>query len=260
MAYQGMDVDVVERAGRDLKSRAEELRRLAQSSTVTVTRLADRWQGSDATTFASQTWPSLRSQALAAATELEQMAEIALTNAAEQRAASSTGAGGRTTAGGSSPTRTSPTQGGGGGGTSQTPTYLDVVNDVWNTELVDGVSLGDTLKLLPGVDTVAGNVEKFTSLMAGSALEFDPVDYFANKALDFAESTLNSLGTVGKLGSLAIGTTRMAAERAQDVDWSGEAFDQAAEWAAQNPMGVVEEVGKAALDVGMDLVGRFKWW
>lgn len=88
MAYMGMDVDAVEQAGRELKSLADQLRQRASTCTSSVTRLAGIWQGQDSSQFANQTWPGLKSRLEAAAAALEDMGQIALSNATEQRQAS----------------------------------------------------------------------------------------------------------------------------------------------------------------------------
>lgn len=89
MARMGMDVDVVEGAGRELKSRASEIGNLLAQIDRTVTGLAQSWDGADAQTFVNTTWPQHKRVLQQVQQEVDTLGQTALTNAQQQRDVSS---------------------------------------------------------------------------------------------------------------------------------------------------------------------------
>ncbi len=88
---QGMNIEEVETAGRQLQERhAEAIRDTVRQMEAIVGRSPGQWIGTDADRFRSW-WPSKRSAMLAMADDLHGFGQSALNNAAEQRQASGTG-------------------------------------------------------------------------------------------------------------------------------------------------------------------------
>lgn len=109
MAELGMDADLVEQAGRQLKSQAASIQSLIAQLDRTVNGLTSIWQGQDATQFVTQWWPQHKKSLQAAQQHVDGLGQSALNNASEQRQASGGGSGGAVSGGGS-----------GGGGASAT--------------------------------------------------------------------------------------------------------------------------------------------
>lgn len=89
MAYQGMDVDGVERSADDLNRLAVQLTALTAQLAVTVNRARAVWVGQDAGSFASTRWPTHRARLDAAHTSLLEMVTVLRRNVTDQRMASS---------------------------------------------------------------------------------------------------------------------------------------------------------------------------
>lgn len=89
MARMGMDVDVVEQSGRDLKGRASEIGNLIGQIERTVSQLGQNWDGQDAQTFVSTTWPTHKRSLQQIQTEIDELGQTALQNAQQQREVSS---------------------------------------------------------------------------------------------------------------------------------------------------------------------------
>jgi uncharacterized protein YukE len=85
MARLGMDVDLVESASRDLKSRAMELNRVVQDIDRIVSNLLTIWDGPDASRFVNEWWPEHKRELIEAGSEIEGLGQSAWNNASEQR-------------------------------------------------------------------------------------------------------------------------------------------------------------------------------
>lgn len=88
MARMGMDVDQVERASRDLKSQAEEIRTLMSRINTVVNGLTSVWDGKDANEFVNNLWPQHKKNLSVVATSIDTLATTAAKNAARQRSTS----------------------------------------------------------------------------------------------------------------------------------------------------------------------------
>ncbi|GAA2405815.1 CHAP domain-containing protein [Mycolicibacterium llatzerense] len=97
MAELGMDADLVEQAGRQLKSQAASIQSLVAQLDRTVNGLTSIWQGQDATQFVTQWWPQHKKSLQAAQQHVDGLGQSALNNASEQRQASGGGSGGAVT-------------------------------------------------------------------------------------------------------------------------------------------------------------------
>lgn len=101
MVRLGMDVEAVETAGRDLRSRAEELLEIRSRLEGLVRGLPSVWEGSDARTFVTTWWPEHSAGLAAVAERVSGLGQSALNNAEEQRTASGgTSSGDSSTGGG----------------------------------------------------------------------------------------------------------------------------------------------------------------
>lgn len=85
MARMGMDVESVERTGRDLKSKAANLQSLVGEIDGLVRGLPGIWDGRDAEQFVNEWWPQHKKNLLAVKESVEGLGQSALNNAAEQR-------------------------------------------------------------------------------------------------------------------------------------------------------------------------------
>lgn len=102
MARLGMDVDAVEQASRDLKSRAGDLNTLTARIDAIVKQLPGWWQGKDANDFVNNWWPQHKKNMDALRDSIDGLGQSAWNNAQDQR-------------------RTSSASGGSGAGTDLTP-------------------------------------------------------------------------------------------------------------------------------------------
>lgn len=91
MAYQGMDVDGVERSADDLTRLAAQLSTLTVQIGSTVSRARTGWLGSDAAAFVGVRWPVHRTRLLESHAALTAMAATLRSNASDQRQASAAG-------------------------------------------------------------------------------------------------------------------------------------------------------------------------
>lgn len=91
MAYQGMDVDAVERSADDLSRLATQLSTLTGQLGSTVSRAQAGWYGQDAAAFAGTRWPLHRTRLLESHAALTSMAATLRSNATDQRNASRAG-------------------------------------------------------------------------------------------------------------------------------------------------------------------------
>jgi hypothetical protein len=85
MARLGMDADLVESAGRELKTRAGDITNIVSELDRLVNGLLSIWDGPDAKTFVEQWWPEHKNQLVKASTTIEGLGQSALNNASEQR-------------------------------------------------------------------------------------------------------------------------------------------------------------------------------
>jgi uncharacterized protein YukE len=93
MARMGMDADVVEQSGRQLKSHAASIGSLVSQLDRMVNGLTAVWDGQDAQRFVHEWWPQHRKSLTAAQQQIDGLGQSALNNASEQRQASSGGGG-----------------------------------------------------------------------------------------------------------------------------------------------------------------------
>jgi WXG100 family type VII secretion target len=85
MPRMGMDVEVVEQSGRQLKSQAAAIGNLISQIDKVVHGLTGAWDGQDAQTFVNQWWPQHKKSLAAVQHEIEGLGQSALNNANEQR-------------------------------------------------------------------------------------------------------------------------------------------------------------------------------
>ena len=85
MARMGMDVDEVERAGRDLKGLANDLRGLMSRIDGVVNNLPSIWEGKDANDFVQDWWPGHKRNLDQVIGSIDGLGQSALNNASEQR-------------------------------------------------------------------------------------------------------------------------------------------------------------------------------
>ena len=106
MARMGMDVDLVEDAGRELQERARSLDAIVARIDQTVGSLTACWDGKDAQRFVNDWWPEHKSKLAAVSLSIAGLGQSALNNASEQRdvsggAGASVGSGAATSGSGS---------------------------------------------------------------------------------------------------------------------------------------------------------------
>lgn len=85
MARLGMEVDVVERAGGQLKAKAQDLQSLIGNIEAIVNELRANWDGQDAQTFVNDWWPKHKSALQQASQQIEGLGQSAMANASAQR-------------------------------------------------------------------------------------------------------------------------------------------------------------------------------
>jgi surface antigen len=86
----GMDTDVVEQSGRQLKSQAANIGSLIAQLDKLVNSLPSVWDGQDAQQFVRNWWPQHKKALAAAQQSVDGLGQSALNNASEQRHVSST--------------------------------------------------------------------------------------------------------------------------------------------------------------------------
>lgn len=89
MARMGMDVEAVERTGRDLKNKATSLQSLTSEIENLVRGLTSVWDGRDAEQFVNELWPQHKKNLSAIKENIDQLGQAAMQNASEQREISS---------------------------------------------------------------------------------------------------------------------------------------------------------------------------
>lgn len=85
MARMGMDVEAVERTGRDLKNKATSLQSLTSEIENLVRGLTSVWDGRDAEQFVNELWPQHKKNLGAIKENIDQLGQAAMQNATEQR-------------------------------------------------------------------------------------------------------------------------------------------------------------------------------
>lgn len=85
MARMGMDVEAVERTGRDLKNKATSLQSLTSEIENLVRGLSSVWDGRDAEQFVNELWPQHKKNLSAIKENIDQLGQAAMQNASEQR-------------------------------------------------------------------------------------------------------------------------------------------------------------------------------
>lgn len=85
MARMGMDVEAVEKTGRDLKTKATNIQTLIGEIEGLVTGLSSVWDGKDAQQFVNEWWPQHKKNLSSVKESIEGLGQSALNNASEQR-------------------------------------------------------------------------------------------------------------------------------------------------------------------------------
>ena len=85
MARMGMDVDLVETAGKKLQTYAHQLETLVTQMNGVVSSLPGVWEGKDSNDFVQQWWPQHKKNLLAAKEAVNGLGQAALNNARDQR-------------------------------------------------------------------------------------------------------------------------------------------------------------------------------
>ena len=85
MARMGMDVDVVEKTSKELKSKADQIKSLITSIDSSVKNLSSVWDGKDAQTFVNDWWPKHKKNLTSVADDIHGLGSSAWNNAQEQR-------------------------------------------------------------------------------------------------------------------------------------------------------------------------------
>jgi uncharacterized protein YukE len=80
-----MDVDAVEAASKQLKTRAADVQALVTSIDKLVHSLPGIWEGPDARTFVNDWWPQHKKALLTASENIKGLGQSAWNNAQEQR-------------------------------------------------------------------------------------------------------------------------------------------------------------------------------
>lgn len=94
MARQGMDVDQVESAGKELKARSQEIDALVAKVDGIVRKLPGVWDGPDAQQFVNEWWPEHKKSLAHVSTSVAGLGQSALNNASQQRQVSGSNGGG----------------------------------------------------------------------------------------------------------------------------------------------------------------------
>lgn len=85
MAITGLDVEVVDQKGRELKNLANEVGNLLSRIDQLVQGLPSVWVGPDADEFVNNLWPTHKRTLQAAQTDIDALGTRAIQNAEEQR-------------------------------------------------------------------------------------------------------------------------------------------------------------------------------
>lgn len=88
MAFEGMDVDQVLGASRNLKNQSSQITSLVAQIDKIVNGLTSVWHGADATRFVQVDWPQHKKNMQAVASAVEQLSHSAQANAQQQQQAS----------------------------------------------------------------------------------------------------------------------------------------------------------------------------
>lgn len=85
MAQLGMDADVIEQLGRQLKQQAGEIGNTINQINNLVGQMQQSWWGPDAQRFCNDWWPQHRNELQHAQQNIDGLGQSALNNATEQR-------------------------------------------------------------------------------------------------------------------------------------------------------------------------------
>lgn len=266
MAYQGMDVDAVEQASRDLKGHAQQLDQAIAQIDRVVKNLPSVWEGTDAQTFVRTSWPQHRRTLQAVRESIEGLGQSAWNNAQAQRGTSDALTADAPPGGGVS----TPLHNASGGGPGDViRAGLDAAGTV--ADGFTGVRIGpagarDITSLLAGSATLAGVpglgfVEKVGNLLDGVTIadkiaQGDPsflIDA-AHVGADAAEALPNP---VAKLSGLATNVIADGIDVATHTDFSADSWRQANAWAVQHPLDAIDGIVDAEMEYLPKLADHF---
>lgn len=256
MAEIGMDVDAVEQASRQLKTRAGDIATVVARIDGVVSRLRGQWVGQDARDFIDVAWPQHRKALTAARAAVAGLGQSAWTNAQQQREASTAQGAGLSG------------QRAGGSATSvglRAGDIHDLVDDVEGLK-VGGVGAWNAVKLITagaekiGVEHLGfvGNIDNAMGMVdiAEKLRTHDP-----SVLLDGVHAVADGLeaqaNPVAKLAGLATNFTADAVNIAAHTDFSAESWSSANAWAAKHPMDAVNGVIEAEMNYFPTLAGHF---
>ena len=89
MTQLGMNADVVEQLGRQLKQQAADIAGIINQINSLVGNMEQNWWGPDAQTFCNTWWPQHRTELTNVQNSVDGLGQSALNNATEQRNVSS---------------------------------------------------------------------------------------------------------------------------------------------------------------------------
>jgi uncharacterized protein YukE len=228
----GMDVDVVEDAGRQLKSQAASIGSLISQLDTVVNALPSVWDGQDAQQFVHTWWPQHKKALAAAQQQIDGLAQSALNNASEQREASSTGGSDR----GSTAASGAP---GGSTGAGGLPNPGNLYRDVMAQTPIWPINVGTALGMTP-----LGSVTPYTdatALALNDNLSWgDKMGEQAHAFVDVGGGELRQAGWDQHnlplyLSGVAVSQWGDVANAVSQTDFSANTFQQNMDYIASNP-------------------------
>ena len=235
MARLGMDADVVEALGKQLRTQGQSIRMTVSKVDALVNQAGRQWDGGRSRAFVIQWQLTHRRDLLQLAESIEGLGQAALNNASEQRHVSDTS--GTSVAAGASSART------GAQGSAELPVDSTTLDDLVKKHGYDRVKMFMDYMSEVQKDPVAERVMKFGPLKyfnvaLTSALfvedvnvAFDGSRTFEDRffsGVDMASTAIGLVPGVGTLGSIALDVGSFAAQEAMKADWSVDAWEQMA--------------------------------
>jgi uncharacterized protein YukE len=240
----GMDPDVVEAAGRKLRSQSQALTGTIRSVESMISQAGSHWWGNRAQRFVEE-WRQVHRPTLERiAAEIDELGQSALSNAREQRDASRDQGGAPTSqplgpSGGTHSASEEGTRGEFGAidedieatlkklGFTNTKRVLDFLDAAKGNSLAHSILEFRMMKELTGGLDIVGGLQDLNVLTDDGRTFEDR--FFAGT--DLVSRIIGNFGPVGKLGSLAIDIYSDGAKVAMnDIDWSREGFEMTANY------------------------------